>query len=65
MADDMPVDVCRQRKGLRLGWYRGRTTVGGSAGVNPKAAEALKQIAEAQREQLDLYTDSEATGTRT
>ena len=33
---------------------------GGSAGVNPEAAETLKWIAEAWREQLVLYTDSEA-----
>ena len=37
--------------------------MGGSAGANPKAAETLKRFAEAQREQLVLYTDSEATGT--
>ena len=38
---------------------------GGSAGANPEAAETLKWIAEAQREQLVLHTDSEATVTRT
>ena len=65
MADDVPVAVCRQHKGPRLSWCRGRATVGGLAGANPKAAETLKWIAEAQREQLVPYTDSEATGTRT
>ena len=39
--------------------------MGGSAGANPEAAEALKWIAEAWREQLVLYTDSEAIVTRT
>ena len=34
--------------------------MGGSAGVNPEATETLKWIAEAWREQLVLYTDSEA-----
>ena len=38
---------------------------GGSAGTNLKAAETLKRIAEARREQLVLYTDSEAIGTQT
>ena len=33
--------------------------------MNPEAAETLKQIAEARREQLVLYTDFEATGTQT
>ena len=55
MADDVPVAVYRQRKEPRLSWGRGRTIVGASAGMNP----------EARREQLVLYTDSEATGTRT
>ena len=35
----------------------------GSAGANPEATETPERIAEAQREQLVLYTDSEATGT--
>ena len=39
--------------------------MGGSAGVNPEAAETLKWIAEVWREQLVLYTDSEAIVTRT
>ena len=39
--------------------------MGGSVGANPKAAETLKWIAEARREQLVLYTDSEAMVTRT
>ena len=65
MADDVPVAVCRQRKEPRLSWCRGRAIVGGSAGANPEAAETLKWIAEARREQLVLYTDFEATGTRT
>ena len=39
--------------------------MGGSAGVDPEAAETLKRIAEARREQLVFYADSEATGTRT
>ena len=65
MADDVPVAVCRQRKEPRLSWCRGRAIVGGSAGANPEAAETLKRIAEARREQLVMYTDSEATGTRT
>ena len=38
---------------------------GGSADVNPEAAEALKWIAEAWREQLVLYTNSEAIVTHT
>ena len=38
---------------------------GGSIGVNPEATETLKWMAEARREQLVLYTDSEAIGTRT
>ena len=33
--------------------------------MNPKAAETLKWIVEAWREQLVLYTDSEAIVTRT
>ena len=65
MADDVPVAVCRQRREPRLSRCRGRTIVGGSAGANPEAAETLKRIAEARREQLVLYTVSEATGTRT
>ena len=64
-ADDVPVAVCRQRKEPRLSWCRGQAIMGGSAGANPKAAETLKWIAEARREQLVLYTDFEATGTRT
>ena len=64
-ADDVSVAVCQQRKEPRLSWCRGRAIVGGPAGVNPKAVETLKQIAEARREQLVLYTDFEATGTRT
>ena len=64
-ADDMPVAVCRQRKEPRLSWCRGRAIAGGSAGANPEATETLKRIAEARREQLVLYTDFEATGTRT
>ena len=39
--------------------------MGGSAGANPEAAETLKWIAEAWREQLVLYTNSEAIVTRT
>jgi hypothetical protein len=39
--------------------------MGGSAGANPEAAETLKWIAEAWREQLVLHTDFEATATRT
>ena len=39
--------------------------MGGSAGMNPEAAETPKRMAEARREQLVLYTDFEATGTRT
>ena len=42
MADDVPVTVCRQHKGPRLSWCRGRAIVGGSAGVNPEVAETLK-----------------------
>ena len=38
---------------------------GGSTGTNPEAAETLKWIAEAWREQLVLYTDSEAIVTWT
>ena len=34
-------------------------------GTNPEVAETLKWIAEARREQLVSYTDSEATGIRT
>ena len=64
-ADDVPVAVCRQRKELRLSWCRGRAIAGGSAGANPEATEALKWIVEAWREQLVLYTDSEAIVTRT
>ena len=33
--------------------------------MNPEAIETVKWIAEAQREQLVLYTDSEAIGIRT
>ena len=65
MADDVPVAVHWQCKKPRLSWCQGRAIVGGLAGVNPEAAETLKWIAEAWREQLVLYTDSEATGTRT
>jgi len=39
--------------------------MGGSAGANPKAAETLKWIVEAQREQLVLHIDSEAIVTWT
>ena len=39
--------------------------MGGSVGANPEAAETLKWIAEAWREQLGLYTDSEAIVTQT
>ena len=39
--------------------------MGGSAGTSPEATGAQKLIAEAQREQLVLYIDSEATGTQT
>ena len=38
--------------------------MGGLAGVNPEATETLKRITEARREQLVLYTDSEAIVTR-
>jgi hypothetical protein len=38
---------------------------GGSVGVSPKATGARKRIAEAQREQLVLYVDFEATRTQT
>ena len=38
---------------------------GGSVGVDSEVAETLKWIAEAWREQLGLYTDSEAIVTRT
>ena len=65
MADDVSVAVSRQHREPRLSRCRGRTIVGGSAGANPEAAETLKRIVEARREQLVLYTDSEATGTRT
>ena len=65
MADDVPVAVRSQCKKPSLGWCRGRAIVGGSAGENPEAAETLKWIAEAWREQLVLYTDSEAIVTRT
>ena len=64
-TDDVPVAMCRQRKELRLSWCQGRAIVGGSAGANPEAAKTLKRIAEARREQLVLYADFEATGTRT
>ena len=63
MVDDMPVTVCRQHKEPRLSWCRGRTIMGGSVGANLEAIETLKRIAEARREQLVLYTDSDATGT--
>ena len=65
MADDVPVTVRSQCKKPRLSWCRGRAIVGGSAGVNPEAAETLKWIVEAWREQLVLYTDIEAIVTRT
>ena len=42
MADDVPIAVCRQRKGPRLSWCRGQAIVGGSVGANPEATEALK-----------------------
>ena len=35
---------------------------GGSAGASPEATGARKRIAEARRELLVLYVDSEATG---
>ena len=38
---------------------------GGSTGANPEVAETLKWIAEAWREQLVLYTISEAIVTQT
>ena len=61
IAGDVPVAVHLQCKKLRLSWCRGRAIMGGgSAGSNPEATEALKWIAEAWREQLVLYTDSEA-----
>ena len=63
MADDVPVAVCRQRREPRPSRCRGQTIVGGSVGANPEAAETPKRMAEAQREQLVLYTDFEATGT--
>ena len=44
---------------------KGRAIMGGSAGMDPEAAETLKWIAKAWWEQLVLYTDSEATVTRT
>ena len=59
------VTMCCLRGKPRLSWCRGRAIVGGSAGVNPEAAETLKWIAEAWWEQLVLYTDSEAIVTRT
>ena len=59
------VAIHSQCKKSRLSWCRGRAIVGGSAGANPEAAETLKWIAEAWREQLVLYTDSEAIVTRT
>ena len=65
MADDVPIAVCQQCKEPRLSWCRGRAIMGGSAGTNPKAIKALKWIAKAWREQLVLYTDSEATVTQT
>ena len=65
MADDVSVAVRSQCKKPRLSWCRGRAIVGGSAGANPEAAETLKWIAEAWREQLVLYTNSEAIVTRT
>ena len=64
MADDVSVVVCSQCKKSRLSWCRGRAIVGGSVGANPEAAEALKWITEAWREQLVLYTDCEAIVTR-
>ena len=39
--------------------------MGGLAGVNLKATEALNWIAEAEREQLGLCTDSKAIVTQT
>ena len=65
IAGDVPVAVHLQCKKLRLSWCRGRAIVGSSAGVNPEATETLKWIAEAWREPLVLYTDSEAIVTRT
>ena len=38
---------------------------GSLAGVSPEATGAQKRIAKARREQLVLYADSEAIGTRT
>ena len=64
-VDDVPIAVCRQRREPRLSRCRSQTIVGGSAGVNPEAIETPKRLAEARREQLVLYTDFEATGTRT
>ena len=65
MADDVPVAACQQRREPRLSRCRGRTIVGGSVGANPEAAETLKWIAKARREQLGMYTDSVAIVTRT
>ena len=65
MANDMSVAVCSQCKKPRLSWCRGRAIVGGSVSTNPEAAETLKWIDEAWREQLVLYTDSEAIVTWT
>jgi hypothetical protein len=62
MMDDVPFAVCWQRRELRPSRCRGRTVVGGSVGANPEATVTPKWIAEARREQLVLYTDSEATG---
>ena len=64
-VDDMPVAVCRQRREPRSSRCRGRTIVGGSAGVNPEATETPKRMSKARREQLVLYTNFEATGTQT
>ena len=47
MADDVPIAVRSQCKKPRLSWCRGRAIMGGSAGVNPEAAETLKWIAKA------------------
>ena len=38
---------------------------GSLAGASPEATETPKRIAEARKEQLVLYIDSDATGTQT
>ena len=42
---------------------RGWTIMGGSVGASPEAIGAREWLAEAQREQLALYVDSDATRT--